>query len=296
MDNTVGCLTRVYIGELPYLKIFIEHGLNIGIEQFYLVFPSQAHADRIQSELMPFRNHCQYFFEMNGRNVNKSLDVDFSLIKTDYLLSIDVDEFVYIDGNKPISLFLKERRIDACHMKWVMSPRDFDTPSGPLSGFIGHIGKRLARTSLVRGVSGPHGFDADPNLRFRRDRHLHLVHYWGRSFEDIVIKCMYQMLLGEKRSSLDEMQALLKVRKLPHRLRVLASLTRHKHDVVLSHSNHKLFDEELQRELLSSVSPDFLAELEGVYREYKDSLDYRRHVATYPELGNIYELGRTLPA
>jgi hypothetical protein len=286
----------LYIGELPYIRRFIEHGLSIGIDEFFFVFPSQEHRAQILSTLAPFGSCCRFIFETAGRNVNKALQVDITKITTDYVISIDVDEFLYLDGGVTIGQWLQERQINACVMPWVMSPRDFRIPSGPLTGFLGHIGKRLARTSLVKGIAGPHAFEADPALRFCRDDHLHLVHYWGRSFEDIVIKCIYQMLPGRKRSSLGEMQALLKTRRLPERLRVLASLTRHKHDIELRHDNHPLCDEELERELLAVASPDFLAELESTYREYRESLDYSGHVATYPGLGNIYDLGRALPS
>lgn len=295
MTNSVGCLTRIYIGELPYIKTFVEHGLSIGVDRFFFVFPSQEHVGRLLSAMAPYSSCCSYIFETTGRNVNQALKVDVSEITTDYVISIDVDEFIYVDGGVAIGDRLQDMQMDACVMPWVMSPRDFSVPSGPLTGFRGHVGKRLARTSLIKGISGPHGFEPSPELRFSEDDHIHLVHYWGRSFKDIVIKCIYQTLQGAKRSSLGEMQVLLKARQLPERLRVLASLTRHEHDVELLHHNHSLCDEDLQEELLSVASSDFLAELEDVYLEYKASLDYSAHVAIYPGEGNIYKLGRTLP-
>jgi hypothetical protein len=294
MSTTVGCLSRLYIGEIPYIRHFINHGLRVGIDTFYFVLPSTEHMDRIVEVLRPFRDHCELIVEQGGRNVNQSLKIDISLVKTDYLVSVDVDEFIYLDTTKRLGEYLRDSNLPTCNMKWIMSPRDFYPQVGPITGFMGHTGKRLAKTSLIQGIANPHAFETDSALRFRPDPAIHLVHYWGRSFEDILIKCVYQNLPNRKRSSLSEMQTLMKTRQLPERLRVLASLTRHEADVRLRHENHVLIDPDLEQELLAVCGGDFLADIAAVYREYKSALRYDAHIGSYPGIGNIYDLGRDI--
>jgi hypothetical protein len=296
MSVSIGCLTRVYLGEIPYIRSFLNHGLNIGIDTFYLVVPSREGIDRIENILREYQEVCAVIFEEQGRNPNHALRIDVSRVKTDYLMSIDVDEFLYLEGARSIKDFLEDRRGDAFTMKWIMAPRDFDQPTGLISGFRGHAGKKLAPTNIISGIEGPHEFQYWGRVQLHRDSRLKLVHYWGRGFRDVVIKCAYQNLPGRKRSSIQDMENLLKTRKLPERLKVLASLTRHAHDTTLDHQNQDLVDEELEAELLSVVSASFLGELEDVYRDYKLGLDYENHVAAYPDrVGNIYDLGRNLP-
>lgn len=250
----------------------------------------------IENILRDYEDVCEVIFEEQGRNPNHALRIDVSRVKTDYLMSIDVDEFLYLEGACSIKDFLRGRRGDAFAMKWIMAPRDFERPAGLISGFRGHAGKKLAPTNAISGIEGPHEFQYKERVRLHRDSKLKLVHYWGRGFRDVVIKCAYQNLPGRKRSSIRNMEDLLKTRKLPERLKVLASLTRHAHDTTLEHPNQELVDRELEEALLSVVSSSFLGELEDVYRDYKLSLDYENHVAAYPDsVSNIYELGRRLP-
>lgn len=294
MSVTIGCLTRVFVGEIPYLSYYFDHYISIGIDKFYLVFADMREFERIDSIIAPYKDRCKYIFETQGRNVNKALGVDVSEFETDYILSVDVDEFLYVAGDASLKDLISEANSPGFMMRWIMSPRDFDDPHGKITGFRGHAGKKIARTNLITGISGPHGFAYAENVTLGRDKRLQLVHYWGRSFNDIVIKCMYQMLPNSKRSSIAEMETLLESGKLPERLRVLASLVRHDQNVVLDVEQRSVANTELEQELLSVVSRDFLDNLEAVYRKFKADLVYETQVAVYPREGNIYDLGRIL--
>ncbi|MGV3548330.1 hypothetical protein [Rhizobium sp.] len=295
MPTTIGCLSRVYVGEIPYLKYFIEHGIKIGIDTFYFVFPSDAHMGALSDIIKQYPDHCQIIVEDQGRNVNHALRIDIQSVKTDYLVSIDIDEFIYVPGDVRLGDYLAEKDISAARLKWIMSPRDFDEHTGPIEGFKGHTGKNLARTSLITGIKNPHSFDSTEEMPFSKDKGVKLVHYWGRSFEDIVIKCIYQNLPNRKRSSLEEMTDLVKQGKIPERLRVLASLASHENNRVLhNHMNHQLRDRALEQDLLKIASKTLLDDVEGLYRQFKAGLDYDTQVGAYPKLGNIYALGALL--
>src|SRR5690606_21407881 len=137
MSVSVGVLTRIYIGELPYLKCFIDHYLGLGVACFYFVVPEPDDISHLNDVLAPYRGAFELIVDEEIRDPEKALRIEIARMKTDYVVSIDVDELIYVSGTQNLPHFLESRGVATANMRWIMSPRDFTPQEGRIRGFKG---------------------------------------------------------------------------------------------------------------------------------------------------------------
>lgn len=95
-----GIITRIYIAELPYLKSFIEHHINIGISYIYFLNTIQEQYKTIYNFLNTFKNYTDNIILIH-RNYNNNIfnGSQFELLehiphKNIILFNIDLDEYI----------------------------------------------------------------------------------------------------------------------------------------------------------------------------------------------------------
>ena len=308
MTNTIGVITRVCKSELPYLYSFVNHHINHGVNHIYVILQDSSIHDQINSILSYFKGVYSVFLVDPSLSPNAALErFDPKLTKTDYLLLLDIDEFFYSihDVNLPESIELLQEP-DYIVLQWIMAPSDFDILSRT-NGFLGHTGKALAKRSAIAKISTPHSFavrsDISSSQSFKAykgiDFHapdIYLVHYWGRNFFDILLKCIYQQNMGIKTSSIDELKNAGKGDILPQRLKFLAVLNLHKRFISVPDFIHNQIDYDLEKSLVKNFLIDFEIEaIKRAYEIYKSSLEYNKHVAIYPAFNTLLTLSKVLP-
>jgi hypothetical protein len=294
MSSSVGNVTRLYRGELPYVRGYIKHYIGLGVDHFYFVFNTSADHDLMREELQEYKGIYTPIIEGEGRSVNHSLKLGPDVFSTDYLFNLDADEFIYLGKGEKIADFLTRRKPVYGYMQWVMTPRDFsrDTLS---TGFEAHAGKTFARRDSMVAIRGPHWFDMKDDIESVEYNDIKFAHYWGRSFEDILIKCVYQNLENKKTTSLREMEDLLREGKLPERLRLLASLVSHNRTTPVPTVQNDFLNTETEERLLQVCTQTFRDDIKALYISYKEKLDYKQHVAIYPRCGSLFRLMKLLP-
>lgn len=307
MTNTIGVITRVCKSELPYLYSFVNHHINHGVNHVYLILQDTSIRDQINSTLNYFKGVFSVFLADPSLIPNTALErFDLKLTKTDYLLLLDIDEFFYSihDVNLPESIKLLQEP-DYMVLQWIMAPADFDILSRR-NGFLGHTGKALAKRSAITKILTPHSFavrsDIISSQSFKVykgiDFHApdtYLVHYWGRNFFDILLKCIYQQNMGIKTSSIDELKDAGKGGILPQRLKFLAVLNLHKRFINVPDFIDNQIDYDLEKSLIKSfLSDSELESIRGAYETYKSSLEYNKHVAIYPAFNTLLTLSKVL--
>lgn len=290
--STFGVVSRITRSELPYLRAFVDHHKSVGFSSFEFVHRRVDEHDELQAwcDNIPGVNLtlATRFLDSSGRHVKKLLhEPIFEGRGLDYILNVDPDEY-FIPKNNPsgnLDDWIEQFGSDMSVLKarWMMAPWDKHTDPTLSGGFPGHQGKCLLKVGCVKRVT-EHG--AKPLMGGRcyipRDAGV-LVHCWGRTFNDIVIKSFSYDFRNAKNAGPDQLRADLRRSILPPRLRLLAFLTRKAErrapvPFKLAPSYDYAYEAARVSEL---VSPEELQRCKDLYARYKRRLP-AHHFRRYP--------------
>jgi len=285
---TIACISRIIKIEIPYLWAFIRHYRKLGVDKIYLLSTIRSDYQEIHDYLLSKdKDIFSSFVALIDLDVPVSQmatcinQVD---IKEDYLLNADIDEFLELEQPDLQSL-LADRPSSYYHFGWVMAPNDrigIDSPSDLKSGFDGHTGKYMVRLRACRKL-GLH----KPDLRFlyKLVTPVHtgrMIHYWGRSFKDVLFKCCYQKFDDSKKSSLAEVHGIVENTSLPARLKLLALLCRKQRNVPVK-DNYLAIDYDHEKRFVSLFQLEpIIDEIHQIYEEYKSNLS-NKMIDRYPK-------------
>jgi len=302
---TVSILTRVCEPELPYLSSFIEHHYAIGVSSFHLIIQSNELEEKIK--VLGRTLQIELVFSLMDRDLtpDQSLTAfQYSRIKTDYTLLVDVDEFFY----SPVYRTIQEALIglgcpDWIYPFWIMAPSDFD-PNDRKWGFLGHVGKHIVKTSLIKGVISPHAFlvEGENSLNnetqfLYRPNDCFIIHYWGRTFMDCLLKMVMHRGMNEiRQTSVKELNRLGNEGKCANRLKLLALLNAHSRYIKIPDLLDSKIDHELEQELIERFfSEDQVHTLKTTYLKYKNEITRRNISAVYPSRSALNQILEFLP-
>lgn len=276
MNTTIAVVSRIYIGEIPYIISFIEYYISIGISKFYFIVTDNKNYDLIKDLLKKYDKYICYF--VHKKSI-KNLDRDSfknieKIIKEEYILNVDIDEFLYLKKGifdyKFIQDLIKDYPADKYIFDWIMVVND--GICNKESGFIKKkMGKVMVKSSA--GISSILCHDIilkkkDPKIFYDN---IYILHYWGRSMNDIIVKCIYGNLPDKKTTNLEEIIKNLENNILPVRFKLMALLSKTKKEIRIPNYVADKIDVKLESQLINRFYlQDKLLEL---YKNYIDKLD-----------------------
>jgi hypothetical protein len=270
---SVGCLTRVYKGELPYLKSWLLHYAQLGVSHFYLIHTKDDTSE--EAELLSVIRDCDVSFTLlrkpNGEDSDACFNSFVPVFKEQYLLHVDVDEFLLLES-ATLREYIQGHPAQYYRFQWVMCPYDRDGKPAHLAGSFQRDFKSMAETRLIQSIE-PHVMICEGGDRVvTHEGGSALIHYWGRSFTDILIKCLHgNELSPEKASSLEELTKCARLGRIPNRLKMLAVLSRRASPDVLR-PNFVEPDSDSELRLVTELTQEQRAELFDAYSHYRDNL------------------------
>jgi hypothetical protein len=93
-------VSKLFFGELPYLKSFLEYYLNIGIQKFYFVNTIPEYYDMIIEYLDDYISndiiHIENINDIYKTRFNMCVTQLLPIIKEKYILHVDCDEYLWI--------------------------------------------------------------------------------------------------------------------------------------------------------------------------------------------------------
>lgn len=293
---SIATVSRVIKIELPYLWSFIRHYRSLGVNRIYLQSTNRSDYVEIRDYLIAGDEDIFVslvtLIDEDIPTAELSQCINRVAIEEDYVINIDIDEFIEIDVPN-LHALLSTRPAEYYNFNWIMVPNDDYRNPGDCDmrrGFDGHTGKFMVRKALARRINGHFPMLTDSGIAPVQAGRL--VHYWGRSFKDTVFKCCYQRLGDSKSSSLQEVNRIVQTGILPKRLKLLALLCRKQRTVPLQ-DNYINVDAkceemlELQFELGASLDA-----IHRIYEGYK-SLVTTQLMDQYPRIPLI-QLARFL--
>jgi len=214
-----------------------------------------------------------------------------------YTLLCDPDEFIHYSYSG-ISLAALLHELKACgaqlHVPWCMAP--LPAAKGRLRGFFGHIGKPLAPSSLIRNIASDHCFSCAKGTNSLPIGPLgvFLIHYWGRTFNDILIKDFCRLIQDGKSHGLSP-SSIISSGTLTPRLKILAYLACQRRFLRVPDYVSGFVDECAEEELLRLVMTDHQRrKIQKLYQSYRRKIAIKC-LPTYPLL-NLSDALKYLPA
>ena len=302
---TVSIVTRVCEPELPYLSAFIEHHQKVGVSSFHLIIQQGDLEGKIR-DLCRTAEVELHIYLMDGNLIpNRCLAAfQFKRIKTEYTFLVDVDEFFYSPVHQTIPAALVSLgRPDWIFPFWIMAPSDFNSGDRQ-AGFLGHIGKHIARTRLIKGLISPHTFKMKGKKRLNDETQFlyqpndcFVIHYWGRTFKDCLLKMvMHQGMSKSKQTGIDALLRLSDDSKCANRLKLLAFLTTHPRYMTVPDLLDGKIDYQLEQSLLDGfLDNEQVSVIETIYLKYKSLIEKRDNPVVYPGKGELRHILEFLP-
>lgn len=302
---TVSILTRACEAELPYLSSFIEHHYETGVFSFHFIIQSKD----LENKIKVLCRTADIELNFSLMDVNLTPDqclkaFKYSRIKSEYTFLVDIDEFFYSPVHRTIpEALVGMGRPDWIYPFWIMAPSDFD-PNDRRRGFLGHIGKHIVKTYLIKGVISPHvfyvedenGLNAETQFLYRPND-CFIIHYWGRTFTDCLLKMVMHRGMGKiRQTDARELIRLGNEGKCAYRLKLLALLTAHARYMDVPDLLAEKIDHDLEQELIARfLSEDQVHALKTNYLEYKAEIKKRNIPAVYPGRGALNRILEFLP-
>ena len=297
MRKTVAVISRIYIGEIPYIDMFVEHYFRFGITKMYLVITNLADEISIKDYLKHTKYDIEFVNSKLDENASISMDsMNYILeyIKETYVLHIDVDEFLDIYPYNSINDLIKDINHDKIHFNWAITVFD-----GLCETNLGCRGmthrnkpyKTLCKTAIIKNfTSNGHDFETFTSIDGVKSNN-HLIHYWGRTFNDILIKIIYgdkfRNIKSGKLQELIEMIENNSSKFIPVRLKMLAMLSRLDKTIPLTRNfiSGKINNEKENELINSKLSKDQCLKIYERYTKFREEFDINKYEANYYKLG-----------
>ncbi|MFB6225295.1 MAG: hypothetical protein ABEI13_02455 [Candidatus Paceibacteria bacterium] len=215
--NTVGLITRVNIGEMPYFQSFVDHHQKLGVSSLHLALQDSG------GYLSNFRWHqLKIHFHYNSTTWMKGNADMLNYVENDWVMMLDVDEYIRVPRNfESIQEIINSKiNCSTIMVDWILHPRICCT-DGPTNGIAVKGGKMLARKDTVLNIRNDHWFSVATSLEPHIIPGFKIQHDWGRGYQDVLIKSALSRFNDGKKSSLSDLKSSSKV---PLRLAALGCL------------------------------------------------------------------------
>lgn len=293
---TIACAIRINFIELPYIKCFLDHYLSIGISRFYIANTSPNEENKIVKYLSDYN---KYIFLINiPENINLHKAYNFLLehIEEKYTLIIDVDEFLDIYPPNKIQNVINDK-YNYYKFKWLFYPNENDTVTKNGYAFIGTASKSMVLTKAIKSIGDHDSILNNGIIKKIKSNTPYLVHYWGRSFNDILLKSIYGKFNDNKKSSYDDIIQNISKNTIPPRLKLLALLMvlkKYKRQIKIG-KDLMIIDLAFEKKLLEIMPAEKIEKLKSIYHNYKKNKINNKHLIIYRNVKTLLNIIPLLP-
>lgn len=299
--RSVATVTRISKFEIPYLVAFIEYYIDVHhVDRMFLLVQPAEDIEPIRSYLKPrIGNRIQSIQFLRGRGsiwLNDSTQQILSKVTQDYMLMVDADEFLYLNGEslhryaQSLTDSLLSQSI--VYFSWLVAQSDhveqpalrYQDEKGLEFGNWDSPTKYLVKRNHVRSLrehycqTNRFSFGllhkSDPVRHWTRQRLIQksrarnhcVVHFKSRSFEETLLKSTQSNIFGSKTEDLAgaKFQQAKIIRQeirsgaLPNRLRGLAEFKSKKCEIEIPVALAELtpIDTSYEKKLLAELGFD----------------------------------------
>lgn len=300
-QSTVCLVTKLYIGEMPYINQFIKYYISIGVSKFYII---NTHKNTYQQVHNYLREYIPKYIQLQNilnddDNINSCQNQIFNQIKEEYIINCDCDEFLITYPFRNINHMINHRNADLYYFQWRLMPNDNETTKHmALKTFDGSRYKYMVKRKCVKSL-GVHDPIIIENIKSTIKTHhsYNMLHIWSRSLNDPIIKCLMQKFNDIKSSSVEHIRACLKKYNLPPRLKAVAYLNKiEKSDKLPPTIKKNIVNVNSGIEesiILQHITRDELQTIKKIYYVFKNQINIHSFDFT-PDTSQIIDITRTM--
>jgi hypothetical protein len=205
---------------------------------------------------------------------------------------LDIDEYLDLDG-QTLAHIVKEEPGDKFHFHWLMTVNDgiSDSTKGFLNIGSKNSFKTMCKTVLIKEWKNSHNFKTISYVEPVISKY-NIIHMFGRSFNDMLIKCFYGNIYRNKQknnSNTDLKRALKSANPndIPNRLKMMAVISRVNKPVLLNDEiiKHIKYDLAYESTLLNMIRDEEKSLILAKYNIFRNSLEYKSQVSNYLSVG-----------
>jgi len=287
-------ITRYSLAELPFSLAFHNHYSDRGANKIFYIVSDPVNCDSVANKLhciLSCAGHKNYRILQIAAEPNRALmRFELESLESEYFLSIDMDEYISeLDLGQVMKDLIISSKTGYINIGWTISCSDFKTSTRKAS-FRSRISKVAAKTELVQRIAGPHSLRMkDGTLTSMKEKtsRLHLIHYWSRSFDDILLKCLFQRFRNLKYSGHEQ---LMKPKSfgLPNRLKLLSYMKRCTQTVSHPDFVSQFGDDRLAHRIcIENLGDRPYLRLKRLYKRYKQSIPRDESTSLCLKLGPL---------
>jgi hypothetical protein len=242
---TFAIVSRFMTIDLPYMAQWFEYHMNLGISHFYLYYIDITFYDL--ETISGFPHSYITLQKIDRDTIPNNNDIfwmrpfcDPSIQET-FLLHIDSDEFLYLNGLRLPEFVLQYPNIDCYYFSWMMAPSPrlyaesmqsiLDDPKAP-KYMIAEGRKVMGRWSKVQfAQQDTHRFDPRPDVlrrslvQTKMDEPYMILHFSYRGIYDCYFKLFHQKMkthddrqIANKRAILSSSTRSFPLSQIPSRI------------------------------------------------------------------------------
>lgn len=284
---TFAVVSRLTVIELPYIRSFIDHYFSLGVNVLYLINTRPPEFEEISTYLKDYIDQGQ----VQLYNVVGKVHVDHShyqllpKVKEDFVINVDIDEFFIIKPFKRLHEFVALNLMRPYYLIWWTAIVN-DAPHAPAppykTCYLEELGKYMVYKPIIRNLANhwPNFvFHKKPykNKKFNYAHRGQLLHFFGRTFNDTLLKVVKHKITGSalSSSSKEELLALLEQSDIPVRLKYIAWLAVCRKHQFLDNVQEEVLkiDYKLEQAMLERyLTPEQITQTHIAYQHFKHML------------------------
>ena len=305
-SQKIAVLTRIHIGEAPYIQSFVSHHLNMGVDRFvFLVDRESLSNEVLRIELLKFNADIQIieYDRSSTGTLHMSAFWELEEVRAAcanfYVFNIDADEYLSINTSvtKNVSLpsIVANSHLATIQIPWILSSADKNNLKHD-RGLICPQNKSSFFANVTSFIT-EHQSYSKSSKRPRINGNavgLNLHHYWGRSFNDTLIRLFYSkgLISGFRRNTADFDDVIKNIvdnNILPERLKVHAWVCKFANKQDNQDFISENINTDLENHLLERFNSAVITKIEDLYTDYKNHKLVQHYNSVYPE--KIIEMG-----
>lgn len=209
--SSVAIISRMMNIDLPYQSQWFEYYINLGISHFYIYYMDNhfLEIDKILNYYPKDKVTIKKVLLNKTINPNNIFIMDKFEIKEDYILHIDSDEYLYLNGDNLKTFLNKNKDADLFYFYWYMCPskkiyinniNDVLKDKNEKKYIIKEHKVLFRNKDFVFIKENPHDIVSFNNKHIRKIMEVPnmLIHISYRGIYDCYYKYMYQRLLNHE--------------------------------------------------------------------------------------------------
>ena len=325
--NTLAIVTRISKIEIPYLLSFIDFYLEKHEpDKIYFLIKVPEEIEEIKQYIESNRRvalekiEFKIIPEENSIWLKDNVDFIKKEVKEDFIFFPDADEFLIFNNKTRLKDYIQDCP-DQVLFGWYFAINDKKNNLGTNNIFKNIIPmdnhKCLVRKEIIyslvdhrcvpiylkdkmeaKGMGYVEYMRREEN-KDPFERNAYIIHYWSRSFEDTLMKMIYQQFKAEhffrvnkKYSSAQSVKENILHNELPYRLKILAFMANMKKPIKINKIFIKI-DREYEQKLLDSfINKNDLNAIYNAYIEYKNEITKLKSI----DVDDISDIHNRLPS